>query len=232
MKIQFIGTGGAFDVEYGNSAAILTVSGQNILIDCGHSVFPELVKSGLADTIDAVILTHLHDDHAGSLSSLILYHQIVLNKGKVKIIYQDEAFRDQIYNFLCFSLGKPEKRMEFVPLSDFPMLGVVDTHGQHVVGMQSWALYANSPDSSLVYSGDNGNPDFLFEELKGRGLKTPTRVFHEISFLTQEGGSHAYYKDLIPYLDRYEIFGYHCDPRRNPKDNPIPLVYDKSEMTI
>jgi ribonuclease BN (tRNA processing enzyme) len=50
FSLKFVGTGGAFDVAQGNSAAYVQLGDVSILIDCGHTVFPRLVQLGLAHT--------------------------------------------------------------------------------------------------------------------------------------------------------------------------------------
>ena len=230
MDIKFLGTGGAFNVEYGNSSALIQVHGKTILLDCGHSVFPKLVMKGKADAVDAVLLTHFHDDHIGSLSSLILYHQLVLNKGKLKIVYPSDSFRTMLEEFLSFSIGKTEERVTFIPISDMPGLGAIDTYGQHVKGMQTWAYYFEDGEKSIVYSGDLGAPKYLFEQIEQLEFAATPMIFHEIAFVKNAG--HTWYKDLVSYQKKYEIYGYHLDPRQNPKDNPIPLVIDQPNFLL
>lgn len=75
MKIQFIG---ATDTVTGSKHLLLTESGKHILLDCG--LYQGLGKDtdrlnadlGLeAGTVEAVILSHGHVDHCGSLPSLV-----------------------------------------------------------------------------------------------------------------------------------------------------------------
>src|SRR4030095_1587723 len=67
MLLQFLGTGGAFNPEYGNSAALIRCNGKSILIDCGFTVFAKLKEFNLFNQIDYILITHLHNDHTGSL---------------------------------------------------------------------------------------------------------------------------------------------------------------------
>ena len=77
MELRFLGRGGAFFVEEGNTAAFFIENKTLFLIDCGESVFSKIVQTGLLkeNQIEDVIcfITHLHGDHVGSLSSLIYY---------------------------------------------------------------------------------------------------------------------------------------------------------------
>lgn len=227
MEIKFLGTGGAFNVEQGNSSALVTVSGKNILIDCGHSVFPALVKKGLADQVDAVVLTHLHDDHAGSISSLLLYHQIMLKKGRLPIVVPTDEFKKTVHDYLAFSLGNPLDRTVFHNLADYPEIGAINTDGSHVDYMQTWAYYFTDGQASICFSGDTGQPKRIFDVLEG--LQLPNlKVFHEVGFF--DVPAHTNYKALMPYLSDYEIYGYHCDPAHNVPDNKVPLVIDQPDF--
>lgn len=230
MKIRFLGTGGAFQVDQGNSAAVVEIRDRTFLVDCGHSVFPRLVKTGLSETIDAILITHLHDDHVGSLSSYILYHNLILNKGKVKLIYQNDAFRTLLNDFLEFSLRRVYDRVEFVHISEYPELGAIDTFGQHVSGMSTWAFFFRDGDESIVYSGDLGEPKDLFAAIDALKLPGKPLVFHEMAF--EESFGHTYFKQLEPYMDRYRIYGYHNDHNLNPAENMIPLVANTPEFLV
>lgn len=222
MQIKFIGTGGAFDSEFGNSSAILTLNGENILIDCGHSVFPTLRRRNLIETIDAVLLTHLHDDHCGSLSTLIFYYNLISPKKKLRIYFPSDSCLKELECFLSHSHCKPEQTIEFVNLAENKNIIAIDTLGKHVEGMPTHAYAFMEGENIFVYSGDLGDCDFLFSKIESLGLKNPI-VFHDIFFLDDIPG-HTFYKNLVKYSDRIKIFGYHCDPRMAPADNSIPLV--------
>lgn len=227
LGIRFVGTGGAFDVELGNSAAIVSMAEANYLVDCGHSVFPRLVQLGLVSKIDGILITHLHDDHVGSLSSLVLYHSLVLQKGRMKIYVPSADFQASLSALLSHSLGDPSLRIDFRPISEIEGVGFVDTFGKHVEWMQTYAYYFSDGKSSIVYSGDNGDVDFLMEKITQLGLPEPT-VFHEV-FFHFEIAAHAYYRHVMRWTDRYRVFGYHCDPQYAPADNTLPLVANHPE---
>lgn len=223
MNIKFLGTGGAFDYEFGNSAALVEFNGLNILIDCGNSVYRRLRETGLAEKVDYILITHFHDDHVGSLSSVVLHHKYFLDPPrKARILVPNEAFQQQIFDYINFSLTEPLSYLEFQPCESIPGLTALDTHGKHIEGMQTWAYVFESDNEILAYSGDLGDTDFIFDYLAGRPKKS-TKVFHEISFHTTDG-VHSHYLELNERLGEYELYGYHCDPRDEPEDNNVPLV--------
>jgi ribonuclease BN (tRNA processing enzyme) len=74
MKLVLLGTQGGpnFNLLRGEAANVLVVDERLYLIDCGYGALAALVRAGLKYTfVDQVFLTHLHDDHAADLPSLI-----------------------------------------------------------------------------------------------------------------------------------------------------------------
>jgi len=223
MKWWFLGTGGAFDFDLGNSSVLISHSGTLFLLDCGHSVYPRLRELGWTERIDYILITHLHDDHCGSLSSLIFHQNLISPKRKVKLLYPTEPFKEQLYAFLSFSLLHPEHYVEFLPLSHFSdFISPIDTYGLHIPDMQTFAYLFKSSQKTILYSGDIADPDFLFQYLKQQKIQ-PDLIFHDITFF-KEAKAHAFYQDVAKYLGTYSIIGYHHDHRMNPADNPIPCV--------
>ena len=228
MEIQFLGVGGAFDFLVGNSAAILTINQQKILIDCGHTVYPALRQHQLSESIDAILITHLHDDHAGSLSTFC-YHQYFLMGKKAKLLYPEEIFREELYQYLCFSMQTPEKFVDFVPISTIQGIEAIDTYNKHSEDMQSYSYIFVESQERIVYSGDIGDCDFLLQQIKPFDGKTT--VFMDTCFYPGVK-PHAYYLEIAKWLDRFTIFGYHNNPEQNPSDNPVPLVWHQPQWRI
>lgn len=230
MEIKFLGTGGAFDYEYGNSSAWVVRGGAHILIDCGNTTYAALRQAGVADRIDYMLITHFHDDHVGSLCTTILHHKFLRQPTrKAHILVPNWEFRDQLYEFIRFGLINPEEYVSFSLIDEMSGLTAIDTFGLHVPGMQSYGYLFEDEDEILAYSGDLGDPDIVFEHLRRASDAKPKRVFHEISF-DRSDGIHTYYQDLFPRLGHYPLWGYHIDPRQNPPDNRIPLVADQPEL--
>lgn len=226
--IKFVGTGGAFDTRLTNSSAIVHLHGRHLLVDCGHSVFPRLVETGAIHEIDGVLLTHLHDDHVGSLSSLILYLMLALQQGPTKVYVPTRAFQAQLSAMLSHSLGDVEARVDFRPIDELEGVVAIDTFGKHVPWMQTWAFAFTDGRRAIVYSGDNGDADYLLSEIERLQLPAPT-VFHDVFFLFRIT-PHAYYHDLMALQGRVPIYGYHCDHAAAPADNTLPLVGNFPEL--
>jgi len=85
MNVKFLGTGGAFDVGYGNASMTIDM-GQRILVDCGPSVYPSLISKQLMESIDILLLTHLHGDHFAGIPFFILDAQLYSKREKPLVI--------------------------------------------------------------------------------------------------------------------------------------------------
>ncbi|RDC62164.1 MBL fold metallo-hydrolase [Adhaeribacter pallidiroseus] len=225
MQIKFLGTGGAFEPTYGNSAAIIEFQGKNLLLDAGFTVYPKLVELNLWQQLDYILLTHLHNDHCGSLANILL-HCVFHGQGKRPVIlYQTEDFKQQIVDFLNFQLKDATLYTEFKPFTELTGLIYLDTYGRHSIEFQTYSFILEENGKRLVYSGDLGDSKFLFDYL-GTLPELATTVYHDVSFNPENKG-HAFYTALRPYQNKYPIFGYHCDPTQQPADNTIPLVYQQ-----
>lgn len=225
MQVNFIGTGGAFDFELGNSAALVTRSDARLLIDCGHSVYARLRQLGLAEQLDAVLITHLHDDHVGSLSTL-LYHRHFFTPGRpLRVLTPTPAFEAELLAYLAFAMQDARQYARFEPLSALPSLDYIDTTGRHVAGMSTFAYLVSDPAANgdtIAFSGDLGDAAYLFDQLRARGVH-PTTVYHDLC-LYPNVSAHAHYQAIAAASGGFSVVGYHHDHRMNPPDNRIPLA--------
>lgn len=227
MKIKFLGTGGAFDFEYGNSSAIIECNDKKILIDCGHTVFPKLMQLQLVSELDYILITHLHDDHVGSLSTLIFYLHF-FHKQKEVILITPKNFQNELINFLNFS---QKNVLNYITIEELPDFIIpIDTFNRHYPNMQTYGYIFSENDHHIVYSGDINDTDFLFSQVKSYSFSGKTTVFHDITFNPFAKNAHAYYKDIERYIDDFEIWGYHCNPKFKPADCQISLVIENSDF--
>lgn len=72
MKLYTLGTShGATEVGRACSANLLAVGGNYYLFDCGGNTEGKMTDMGLPiDRVRATFITHMHEDHAGTLSSI------------------------------------------------------------------------------------------------------------------------------------------------------------------
>lgn len=71
MKITILGNSGGFPAAGGaTSGYLLEIDGHFVLIDCGSGVLSNMFKIIDITKLDALILTHLHNDHISDISVL------------------------------------------------------------------------------------------------------------------------------------------------------------------
>jgi ribonuclease BN (tRNA processing enzyme) len=230
MEIEFVGTGGIFDLEYGHSSALVTRGARTCLIDCGPSVYPRLLAAGRADPIDTILLTHLHEDHVGSLVTLMLHQKLRAREPRLAtILYPTEAFRRDIVTLLSYCLGDASEAVEFVPLEREEGMGFVETTGLHYPDCRSFSYWISDGHELIYYSGDIGDPTVAARFLATR-REPRIRVFHDIN--DEHKSSHSHYTAVHRALGSYEVYGYHVDPRQIPPDNSVPLVAERPELLL
>ena len=91
ITVKVIGDGGAFDTDKVNSSFL--INGE-ILYDCGYSVFAELKRGDdkeVIKNIKTVIISHMDDDHMGSLKTLLFYRYFSLGESTVVICNEEVA---------------------------------------------------------------------------------------------------------------------------------------------
>ena len=230
MHVKFLGTGGVFDYEYGNSAAVVRHNGRTILIDCGPSVYGTLCSHGLIEEIDYIVLTHLHGDHVGSLFSLLIHLSSRCKPSrKAVLLYPTDQFRQLVESFLKHWFPDVSAYIHFKPMSTVEGVGFIETTGKHIAGILSFAYYFTEGADLIYYSGDLGDVEVTADFLRSRH-ETQITVFHELHY--NRGKAHTFYRDVMESLQGYSVYGYHVDPTKVPADNTVPLVARTPELLL
>ena len=115
MELHFLGRGAAFYVEAGNTSAYLREGSRLLLLDCGESVFADLLRRGVLSGVTdiTVALSHLHSDHCGSLGSLCHYCFYMLHIVPKLVLPEDAAYRADVVTLLRL-FGVQENAFAFV----------------------------------------------------------------------------------------------------------------------
>ena len=228
MEIKFLGTGGAFDYEKGTSAALIDVAGKTILIDAGFSTILKMAEKDLFEKIDYILITHLHNDHVGSLPTLLAHYKHKLGVDMPPIIVPNEKFKAELQQLINIPTGVDWGT--YVSITEFPEIGFIDTTGQHVPGMTSYAYYFIEDDSLIYYSGDIANADTAKDFLADR-TESKITVFHETAFF-KKSDVHTPYIEIQEKLDDYELYAYHIDKANKPDDCTLTLVEEVPELMV
>ncbi|MBV7378507.1 MBL fold metallo-hydrolase [Maritimibacter sp. DP4N28-5] len=181
-----MGTAGGPILQPGRSqpAHLLTSGSQNILIDCGEGALGQLTRAGVGfRELEAVILTHHHFDHIGSLFALLGLSMMTQRRDPLRI-YGPAGTQKIVASLIdaCdvpneIGFGVPGQKLphardftvvqEIAP-GDEVMIGEVrmtccenthyrgeDQHGQG--GYLSLSLRFDTPDRSILVTGDTGS---------------------------------------------------------------------------
>lgn len=115
MEINFLGRGSAFNVLEGNTAAYFIENDILFLIDCGETVFERLTQKSLFKGIKEiyVLISHMHSDHCGSIGSIGLYCQFVLNTKLKIVVPHHEEYINQLETLMTL-FGNTKNAYEFI----------------------------------------------------------------------------------------------------------------------
>ena len=244
MMVQQLGNGGAFDYDKTNSSFLIDIGTSEkrslILFDCGYNVFAKLRELEKEDKdiikdIEHIWISHLDDDHVGSLKSLIYYRYFI--HGFTSAILKNDLEKSFMY-FLSdinqtMSFGRLEKTdIVFTCNKDILKNGIysykiepVKTfHHLECNGLTIKEMYYQDVESILYISGDTKVCKGTLEALNDIHSQTfqlginykKYKIFHDYSnWDSYENNVHTCKYDFDKYylsdskLKNLEITKYH-----------------------
>lgn len=178
MKLYTLGTShGATEKGRECSGNLIEVNGTFYLFDCGGNVEGRMTNMDLPiENIRAVFVTHFHEDHIGSLSSIVKRFTVYLKDKKIKMYLPEkngiEAFKNWIY-----ALHLPlEDEVEFDLVTNGFVysdenITVKAIKTKHIENGKypSYAYEIHTADKKFLYTGDlsatfEDYPDVLARE--------------------------------------------------------------------
>lgn len=172
MKLTALGVWGGYPTRDAGTTSYLlqSKSGYNLLIDCGSRAVTELEHELQPTQLDAVILSHYHEDHIADLGALRQYRQLfpigqeagmhasaiyahAENKNEFAKLTLDGVSEGRAYDV--------EKGLKMGPF-DITFLKMV-----HPVINYAMRIVERRTGQILVYTGDTGYFDDLINFSKG-----------------------------------------------------------------
>ncbi len=187
--LTFLGKDAGFGDN--NTSAYAVQDNRFILFDCGITVFPKLKKmTALLRGVDGidVIITHLHDDHAGSLSHFILWCHYVLHKN-VNLI-SPCSMLSKCLEMRGAPMFKPDGEQLYT--IDQDTLNIQFIRTPHDNTMDCYGFFAVINGHKIVYTGDTST----LEPFK-LAIESADYLFTDASV---GGGVHLKLKDNLDYL--------------------------------
>ena len=205
--LKFIGKGSCFNVVEVNTSAYYKNNDKLLLIDCGESVFKEIVKINLLNGVAEVdiLITHFHSDHIGSLPSLLFYIEFFY-RIKPTIIYPE---KEKIEQFLKLSGNHPDW-FNVVTLDEFKKFKIDTVQQVHSDYINAYGYLINLDDKIIYYSGDCKK---INDEILNMFLNGKIDYFYQ-DVTRYKNSVHMYIEDLvriIPENKRQEINCMHFD---------------------
>ena len=174
MELSFLGRGSAFNPKEGTTSAYFIEENHLFLIDCGGTTFEKLVMKKSLDKVDDinVMITHTHDDHVGSLGSLVLHAYFDLHKTVHLIMPDSTEYINNIKNLLRI-FGCKEDIYQIINEEEydhkfhtFQRIRYIET--DHCDVLQCFGLMFDTDKGLVYYSGDTRDLDLLKRIINGK----------------------------------------------------------------
>lgn len=199
--LTFLGSDAGFGDN--NNSAYIEIDNKLIIIDCGITVFNTAKQKFDFNkyTEINIIITHLHNDHAGSLSQLILYLWFVYNK-KTKVISACENIKEYLKisgtTDEAYIVVNTENNIEFIKT-------------EHVKELDCYGFCLNINNKNIIYTGDTKTIKPFIPY-----IENASELYIDVS---KNGGVHLKFEDIIQDLRNIkangtEIYLMHIDDKK------------------
>lgn len=242
MKIHFIGTGSAkTSTDNYHTSLLISSNKYNLLIDTGDGISRALLQSGIdSNSIDGILLTHLHPDHFSGLASLLVQMKLCKRKNPLTIfihldlqkqvedfIYQSYLFYERMDFKIIYKTFKQNYKIEVA--ESFAFISRKNSHldqyeqydSQHKLSFYSGSFLFICEGKNIFFSGDVGSDKdlLLFND-------------HLIDMLISEV-THVNFQSLIEFKFNHKstkIFLVHLDEMS--RETLSLLVQNHSENLV
>ena len=190
MTVTFVGSGDAFGSGGRLQACIMVDDGrQRLLLDCGASSLIGLKRLGIdPNTIETVVLSHLHGDHFGGIAFLVLDGQFSRRETDLRVI-GPEGTRERItaaMEVLYPGSSGVERRFSLVieevtgrEAHNLGLATVTAFPADHASGAPAHHIRLEINRRVIAYSGDTAWTPALIDTARGADLFICEAYFRE-----------------------------------------------------
>jgi len=191
VEVTFIGSGDAFGSGGRLQPCILlSDEGLHFTLDFGLTSLIGLRQQDIAaNTIDAVVLSHLHGDHCGGVPFLLMDGMLGSKRKTPLTIIGPEGVASHIRNlqealFPGSHIMKPVFPVEYIEIdTDVPVrfrnLLISAVEAKHTESTNPLALKIETGNKRIVYTGDGELTDRLVELSSGADLLIAECYFYD-----------------------------------------------------
>lgn len=183
MRIKFLGTGsGLTSLKRFHSSFLVSTQTQNILIDCGDGISRAILNQKTNfNSINSILISHLHPDHYTGLPALITQMKLTGRKNDLCVYihsFNKKFIEDFLLNSYLFDdrMGFITKIISFdeetvIELGDdLSFTSKLNSHLEkyrtkeleHKLGFVSLSFLFNDSENSCIYTSDVGSGKDLF----------------------------------------------------------------------
>lgn len=157
MKLTALGVWGGYPTRDAGTTSYLLQSeeGFNLLLDAGSRAVTELEHELSPNDLDAIILSHYHEDHIADLGALRQYRQLQTVKPEILPIY---GHHENEYEFSKLSLENVSEGIAY-DVENGTSVGPFDIQflkTVHPVICYAMRIVERATGQVLVYTGDTG----------------------------------------------------------------------------
>lgn len=165
MRLTVVGCASAYTRRPGlaSSCYLLEDSDHAVVLDMGQGSFSELARYRVAETVDGVLVSHLHADHLVDLIPFRHYLRYDANAEGRVALYGPGALRDRFDAFQAEQGFLSPLAGDGLEPGTFELggLSVEARHVTHIEDSYAYRLSSTRDGVGLVYSGDCARADDL-----------------------------------------------------------------------
>ena len=225
-KLNFIGIGGATNIELGGNCCYLKDGNNLLVVDMCEGATYRLAKEEAFKNVKNiyVAITHTHFDHIAGLGVFIWYCNFYLNISP-KIIYSNFKYKVHIKKLLKLT-GVDKKYVKFIKDSAVEINGLTINMQSttHTSKLQCFGIMFEDKEGKYYYTGDTNDIDYLRKICEDKIVK---KIYTEVA--TETYDVHIKYDDIVN-LDKEKLVLMHFDTielYNKAKNDGFEIAYTK-----